>query len=574
MALVDGYGVKYVPYREDGLSVVDSEDEAEEWDPYLNDEMSEQLPPLDSQSDPGTDRGSLEAGQSGRESSRRTSVVQISGVRSNRTSERQTERAIKARRHRRQTVVEVKEALDGIESALDFFRIEDGIGPIKQGWLLKKSPKAMLGWQRRYVVLNKTRMCYYTEPPTPHSKIVPQGTLDFELVAFQIECLWDPREFPLLTHSLSAQSSRPSNLATTHSVPSPPLVLTLQSPPSPSASSVHPPLRSLTSEQPAGSFLITSSRQSMSEMQGINTGTEMKRSSGIMVGLMGCCGARDYCCGPRGARAAKLATKEVVFRLRPQGSKRVFEFKAPYTEATAWVSLLGPLARGNNDHNLTYHSLAVARQPHFWKIDRVAPHKFQEIADTGDILLFRTRRTVSKIQRLLTRGAYDHVAMILRKKNGAIQILEAMGDTGVALQSWSMFVERGWFLAYERVVLRRVHFPRSRTKLKALAAFCKESVGKPYRLSVSKLLKQESFDEEEHKDFFCSELVANALKELGVLQRDGTASSQYWPSSFAARTSPPPPLEPNCSLDDELLVDFHLDSTISAQLEILGVTTY
>lgn len=66
--------------------------------------------------------------------------------------------------------------------------------------------------------------------------------------------------------------------------------------------------------------------------------------------------------------------------------------------------------------------------------------------------------------------------------------------------------------------------------------FLEENVGKKYELTTGKLFGKNYRAPESGKDsydsFFCSELVAAAYKELGMLPPD-KASGQYWPVSFA-----------------------------------------
>ena len=40
-----------------------------------------------------------------------------------------------------------------------------------------------------------------------------------------------------------------------------------------------------------------------------------------------------------------------------------------------------------------------------------------KICETGDLLLFKTKNTGAKIQRVLTNSEFDHVAMIVKFKN-------------------------------------------------------------------------------------------------------------------------------------------------------------
>ncbi len=60
-------------------------------------------------------------------------------------------------------------------------------------------------------------------------------------------------------------------------------------------------------------------------------------------------------------------------------------------------------------------------------------------------------------------------------------------------------------------------------------------MGKKYSLTAGKLLTEEANAKEkkgEYENFFCSELVAAAFKEVGFLSKD-VAASNYWPVSFS-----------------------------------------
>ena len=47
----------------------------------------------------------------------------------------------------------------------------------------------------------------------------------------------------------------------------------------------------------------------------------------------------------------------------------------------------------------------------------------KSLADTFDIILFKNRTMMSKVQRILTNSDYDHVAMILKTSNKELFIL-------------------------------------------------------------------------------------------------------------------------------------------------------
>lgn len=54
---------------------------------------------------------------------------------------------------------------------------------------------------------------------------------------------------------------------------------------------------------------------------------------------------------------------------------------------------------------------------------------FRKIADTGDILLFKSPQFGSQVQRLVTNSNYNHVAIVLRCSKGQIRFIEAVLDT-------------------------------------------------------------------------------------------------------------------------------------------------
>merc|ERR1712176_1362873 len=64
--------------------------------------------------------------------------------------------------------------------------------------------------------------------------------------------------------------------------------------------------------------------------------------------------------------------------------------------------------------------------------------------------------------------------------------------------------------------------------------------------------------EDSTSEFFCSQLVAEALKVLGVIPR-GLSSTQFWPSTFSVSQDPPIECTEGCSFGDaDLSIDFKL----------------
>lgn len=96
---------------------------------------------------------------------------------------------------------------------------------------------------------------------------------------------------------------------------------------------------------------------------------------------------------------------------------------------------------------------------------------------------------------------------------------------------WDHFMTSKWHLLYDRLAYRKLlNFPRTQATLERLETFIKASIGKKYKLSVSKLLTRQVSTSAEN--YFCSELIAEAYKCLGLLPKDVPAS-KYWPGFFS-----------------------------------------
>ena len=80
-------------------------------------------------------------------------------------------------------------------------------------------------------------------------------------------------------------------------------------------------------------------------------------------------------------------------------------------------------------------------------------HEFLTMAKTGDILLFKGDTRESKCQRLITKAAYDHVALIITDETG-VNIYESTGEDGVKSRPWSEFFLYHWILSYVKMTYR------------------------------------------------------------------------------------------------------------------------
>ncbi|CAJ1424189.1 unnamed protein product [Effrenium voratum] len=276
---------------------------------------------------------------------------------------------------------------------------------------------------------------------------------------------------------------------------------------------------------------------------------------------------------------------EVAFRLLAAGSNRAFEMcVSSKSLGEDWIDdilehLKDADKRCEGRVRLTADQLNDFSYSRFraawWKVSRISPDTFKEIADTGDILLFKSSGAFPRLIRAASQGAsmagrYDHVGLILKLEGGAIGILEATGNEGVGLCTWRNFLSNNWQALYPELALRRVRCNRSPEKMQALQEWVGSVIGKPYNISVSKLRHRGSTGGNQ-QDFFCSQLVAEALKVMEVLPRGQRDSAEFWPASFSAKS---PGLETcdGCSLDPEdLTIDFGL-STVPTGTSGTGAT--
>lgn len=70
-----------------------------------------------------------------------------------------------------------------------------------------------------------------------------------------------------------------------------------------------------------------------------------------------------------------------------------------------------------------------------FEVERMEIEQLFQVGDTFDIILFKNRTVMSKVQRLLTNSDYDHVAMLIKTSSGELYILESSSNMGVSVYS-------------------------------------------------------------------------------------------------------------------------------------------
>ncbi|KAM3135610.1 hypothetical protein pb186bvf_012281 [Paramecium bursaria] len=223
------------------------------------------------------------------------------------------------------------------------------------------------------------------------------------------------------------------------------------------------------------------------------------------------------------------------FTLSPVGCSKLFIFKADsdyYTNQWA-LKVHQQLILSKGKKKLLTH---LTKGYRFWRNDTFSFQQVFDQADDGDILLFRGKDIVCKGIQLFTKGQFDHVAILFRN-GGVPKVLEAVQD-GVGFFEWQAMKSKNWYKLYEKVIIRKLKIQRTPSMRQKLLSFIQISLGAEYSFNLNKMFMEVSAirpnnpqNEGEKRTYFCSELVAKALKEMEVIKTE-KSSTQFYPSSF------------------------------------------
>lgn len=125
-----------------------------------------------------------------------------------------------------------------------------------------------------------------------------------------------------------------------------------------------------------------------------------------------------------------------------------------------------------------------------WYMDTINEIDLLKKAETGDLLLFTSNNVMSSFTRAFTWSNYDHVAMLIRFEvdNNELHYIDCTSPDGVRLNSWSgvrKYVGNKKF--YDKLVYRKVNFPRNNDMYENIEILLKEVDKLPYGLTVNKL---------------------------------------------------------------------------------------
>mmetsp|Transcript_5580 Transcript_5580/g.9320 ORF Transcript_5580/g.9320 Transcript_5580/m.9320 type:complete len:246 (+) Transcript_5580:225-962(+) len=178
----------------------------------------------------------------------------------------------------------------------------------------------------------------------------------------------------------------------------------------------------------------------------------------------------------------------------------------------------------------------------YYKGEWIPQEHIPEMVETGDLVLFTSAPSLtgkgigSAAVRLGTFSAYDHVGLVLKTPEGDTRLIEALAE-GVSVSAWHHFAEQGWHKDYCRIVLRRLNWPargRRGHLGERLEEFADAVNGKKYGLNLCGLICGGTLRNwnDPARTYFCSEIVAEGYKFLGLLPPDSCAA-RYVPGDFS-----------------------------------------
>ena len=221
----------------------------------------------------------------------------------------------------------------------------------------------------------------------------------------------------------------------------------------------------------------------------------------------------------------------LVLNLTPQS----FTFRFPNNEILIKYTCIinqAILSSEGSQQNLFCRSFTFKD---YYKKNIISTLEFENIAKTGDIILFQGSECPANCQRFFTRDEYDHVALV-KKSYSIISIYEATSIRKCFPMIWDIFKYDLFPLVYSKVVYRRLIIeesdPEKRNIIqqkieKDIGDFINETSKKEYYLSIPSILCCKSPNDYEKKGewkkskgFSCSSLLTAAYYKAGILNFD------------------------------------------------------
>lgn len=190
-----------------------------------------------------------------------------------------------------------------------------------------------------------------------------------------------------------------------------------------------------------------------------------------------------------------------------------------------------------------------------------SPYAVFEACETGDILLYRTKRFTGNITRTFTQKQWDHIGIFVWVNidgERTLGVLEALADKGTQLWPWRSYIEQNWHQDYSNIAVRHLRVPNEELKSRIhyqLKFFVQKAIDRPYSLIREFLQRGSRSIECPERTFFCSSLVAKAYKTVGLLQQN-ISSNKYYPGHFHHKSGIA--ILQGCELSQPIDIDFEL----------------
>ena len=158
----------------------------------------------------------------------------------------------------------------------------------------------------------------------------------------------------------------------------------------------------------------------------------------------------------------------------------------------------------------------------------------ESVLKYGDVILFKCSHGGAKLQRNLTRSAWDHVGIVVPmdrrfRRNCPRPELGILEATTEGIASYTLFPRISSMQDYAVMAVRHLQVERTDEFMTKLRAFVK--CGKQKRYSLRGVLARVLPMYNPKEDVFCSQLVAQALIALDCMN-SRKKSALFWPVSF------------------------------------------
>ena len=122
-------------------------------------------------------------------------------------------------------------------------------------------------------------------------------------------------------------------------------------------------------------------------------------------------------------KATQTAVDDKTFKLCVMvkgGKVKEFEFRTLRDDQLGtWISYINlnmnnPVIEFFNDHQTGQDEVPEYAPRKFWKVCQITNKELQDVAQTGDLLLFSGTQMQAQILRGLMRSKWDHIGMFVR----------------------------------------------------------------------------------------------------------------------------------------------------------------